>query len=185
MRWLIVLVMFLSSFCIFSGGNNDATIGEGEDAIVQEEKIIIEEFVEPELGYGLFYRDFEASDVRQVINVMTRNLVYEPGSRFSDPQTIFKRGTATVNELTIMFINIVKVNFDLEVDLAIVDTREIMRGSGLRQKYQAMPSYEGVVYNLFNIKKYFPLEPLYFYEFEEVFNTLKLPIIPFPDYSNS
>jgi hypothetical protein len=95
------------------------------------------------------------------------------GNNWNDPETIYITMSGTTNDFATMFINIAYVNFGIEFDLAIIDTREWFGEFG--RKYDAMISFEGIIFNIYNMKKYFPIKPFYLYKFEEVF--LKLPTL--------
>jgi hypothetical protein len=135
---------------------------------IEEIKISEDNFIEPPLGFELYLGNFEVVDILEIPNLIMENMEMESGDVWHKPEEMYMNRRGTRNDLTIMFLNIAKVNFDVEFDLAICDTREWL-GEKYGRKYDAMPYYEGFIYNIFNLKYYFPIEPLYLYKFEDVF----------------
>jgi hypothetical protein len=131
-----------------------------------------EVFIEPVLGFDLFYGYFEVTSIQEISELIMTNMPIIEGNEFNAPETIYNNKAGTKNDFAIMFINIAKVMFNVEFDLAIIDTREYLEGKGY--KYHAMISYNGIIYNVYDTKYYFPLEPSHVYRFNEVFKVEKI-----------
>lgn len=183
MRYLAMVLMILTMFCsnIFSGEKEyiepTATDEEVEEIIEIIQGVIVEEevFIEPLLGFELFYGDFNVDFIYEIPFLLKDNLSRVIDNSWNDPETILRNGYGNLNDFTIMFINIAKVIFDVEYDMAIIDTREYLYlGNLYGKKYHPMPMLDGVIYNVFDMGIYFPEEPLYIYKFNEVFNTVRL-----------
>lgn len=137
-------------------------VGFATTSVVGEEV-----FTEPELGFELVYANFAVGDLQGISALIMANMPVKEGEEFNSPETILSSGMGTKNDFAIMFINIAKVMFDVELDLAIIDTRDYLGEVG--SKYHAMIMYNGIIYNVYDIRFYFPVEPSHVYKFHEVF----------------
>lgn len=179
MKWLILMLMFLT-LLVTSLIVGCATVDIVQTAEVDELKLPEEIFTEPQLGFDLYYGDFEVSNIQEISALILTHMTIIPGTDFNDPETIYKNKSGTRNDFPIMFMNIAKVVFDVELDLAIIDTSVYLGANGY--KYHAMVSYNEVVYNVYDTRYYFPLQPLYLYRFkavfkDKVFNIEKIPML--------
>lgn len=158
--------------------------GQPSPALDETESLDETEFIKPELGFQLFYGEHNLENPPDISLAIARFFKFEKGTRISSPEEIFERRSATVNEFTIMLINIAYTEFKLIFDIAVCDTRSIWTDEYGGSQFQLLPYFNGIVLNPFNLNRYFILEPVEVIRFEEIFEISEI-ILPLsiPDKS--
>ena len=167
MRWLIMLTMILT--LLFSYITAENVIVE-EQQVEEILKLPIEEiFVEPLLGFDLYYGDYtEIQDMYAISEWIMTNFIFVPGDTWSSPEEIMQKQYINFNDFTILLMNIAKVKFNIELNLAIIDIHDLLEYG---QTSHALVEYQGIVYTVFNLHYgIFNRQPKYIYLFDVVFN---------------
>lgn len=176
LKWLIVVLMALGLLAMVGASLNSCQTNKELVSEKEVEKIIniLNEaetpFIEPDLGYNLFYGDFsEIEKIAQIPKWIMDHFPHVPGRSWNSPEQIIRNGYVNFNDFTILLINIAKVRFDVELDLVIMDTRDVILDYG--QDNQAMIGYKGKIYVAFDIRYQIDKKPKYFYPFNKVIDT--------------
>lgn len=171
MRWLIMLTMILTLFC-----SCVTTTEKVIEEIKTEEilKLPTEEiFIEPLLGFDLYYGDYtEIQDMYAISEWIMTNFIFVPGDTWNSPEEIMQNQYINFNGFTILLMNIAKVKFNIELNLAIIDVHDLLEYG---QTNHALVEYQGIVYTVFDLYYgIFNRQPKYIYLFDKVFNSSHL-----------
>lgn len=169
---LMLSVFLLFAACQSMPSSEEATTKEQVVELPEEENVfVVEEWEEPEFGFKEFYDpNFGVlQTVPQIPQWVFSFLQFESNADgWRSPEEILKSGTCNINDYAILFMNILKVRFDIECNLVIIDGKEAFSEHGFA--FHPLIEYQGHVYNVYAPDYIFPdIEILYSYTYEEVF----------------
>jgi hypothetical protein len=125
------------------------------------------------LGYDLYYGDYSEIQHITLISIWIQaNFEYKYSNDWYSPEEITKNGFINLNGFATLLINIAKVRFNIEFDLVLIDTYDIMKYGTYNQ---AMVKYQGRIFNIFDLNSVIlNREPNIIYLFNEVFQIFSL-----------
>jgi hypothetical protein len=127
----------------------------------------------PILGYDLYYGDY--SEIQYITDIPTwiqTHFDYQCSNDWYSPEEITKNGFINLNGFAILLMNIAKVQFDIEFNLVLIDTYDLME-YGIHN--QAMVEYQRLIFNIFDLNYVISnRQPNTMYLFNTVFRIFRI-----------